>query len=103
MNLVSARLETDGSGLSVRLSDTLTFPVPESRAAHSSAYTGKEVVFGLRPEHITETRGGENGSGRVLNNPRRGRADGHGHDGVFHDRWDRSLRPRRTLCRERVK
>ena len=32
MNLVSARLETDGSGLSVRLSDTLTFPVPESRA-----------------------------------------------------------------------
>src|SRR5712672_2554369 len=29
MNLVSARLETDGSGLSVRLSDTLTFPVPE--------------------------------------------------------------------------
>src|SRR4030081_994571 len=63
MNLVSARLETDGSGLSLRLSDTLTFPVPESRAAHLRAYTGKEVVFGLRPEHITETRGGENGSG----------------------------------------
>src|SRR6476659_7465674 len=32
MNLVSARLETDGSGLIVRLSDTLTFPVPENRA-----------------------------------------------------------------------
>ena len=63
MNLVSARLETDGSGLSVRLSDTLTFPVPESRAAHLRAYAGKEVVFGLRPEHITETRGGESGSG----------------------------------------
>ncbi|MGA7154232.1 MAG: sn-glycerol-3-phosphate ABC transporter ATP-binding protein UgpC, partial [Pseudolabrys sp.] len=63
MNLVSARLETDGSGLSVRLSDTLTFPVPESRAAHLRAYAGKEIVFGLRPEHITETRGEENGSG----------------------------------------
>ena len=63
MNLVSARLETDGSGLSVRLSDTLTFPVPESRASHLRAYAGKEVVFGLRPEHITEKRGGENRSG----------------------------------------
>jgi multiple sugar transport system ATP-binding protein len=63
MNLVPARVETDGSGLSVRLCETLRFPIPESRAAHLRAYTGKEVVFGLRPEHITETRGREKGSG----------------------------------------
>src|SRR4030081_1602744 len=37
MNLIPCRLERDGAGLSVRVSDTLTFPVPESRAAHLRA------------------------------------------------------------------
>jgi multiple sugar transport system ATP-binding protein len=57
MNFIPATLETNGSGLKVRLSDTISFPVPENRAARYRGYAGKEVVFGLRPEHITETRG----------------------------------------------
>jgi multiple sugar transport system ATP-binding protein len=63
MNLIPARLESNGAELSLRLSDRLSFPVPKVRAAHYRGYAGKEVVFGLRPEHITETRGRENGSG----------------------------------------
>src|SRR5664280_1592732 len=61
MNLIPARLESNGVELSLRLSDRLSFPVPKARAAHYRGYAGKEVLFGLRPEHITETRGRENG------------------------------------------
>ena len=31
-------------------------PVPASRAAHFQSLNGKELIFGLRPEHITEPR-----------------------------------------------
>src|ERR1039457_5898659 len=63
MNFIPAKLETNGSGLSLRLSNNLAFPVPEARAARFRSHAGKDVLFGLRPEHITETRGRENGSG----------------------------------------
>jgi multiple sugar transport system ATP-binding protein len=63
MNFIPVRLEGNASALRLRLSDKLSFPVPESRAARFRAYAGKELIFGLRPEHITETRGLENGAG----------------------------------------
>ena len=62
MNFVPAKLEANGSGLKLRLSDALAFPVPESRAARYRGLSGKDVLFGLRPEHITETRGHNGGS-----------------------------------------
>src|SRR5271167_3825204 len=64
MNLIPAKLESNGSGLTVRLSDKLSFQVPESRAARYRGHTAKDLMFGLRPEHITETRGRENGVGQ---------------------------------------
>ena len=63
MNFIPVKLETNGSGLSLRLSNSLAFPVPEARAARFRSHAGKDVLFGLRPEHITETRGRENGAG----------------------------------------
>jgi multiple sugar transport system ATP-binding protein len=57
MNLIPARLESSGGRLNLRLTDLLSFPVPEARATRYREYVGKEVVFGLRPEHITETLG----------------------------------------------
>jgi multiple sugar transport system ATP-binding protein len=62
MNFIPGKLETNGSGLKVRLSDKLTIAVPESRAARYRGASGKDVLFGLRPEHITETRGHNGGS-----------------------------------------
>jgi len=62
MNFIPARLEANGSGLKLRLSDKLSFAVPEARTARYRGHVGKNVLFGLRPEHITETRG-HNGSG----------------------------------------
>ena len=64
MNFIPAKLEMNGSGLTLRVSDRISFPVPETRAVAYRAHAGKEIIFGLRPERITETRGGENGSGR---------------------------------------
>ncbi|HEX9465222.1 MAG TPA: sn-glycerol-3-phosphate ABC transporter ATP-binding protein UgpC [Alphaproteobacteria bacterium] len=62
MNFLPCRLEQNGVGLSVRLSDTMAFRVPENRKARYRTHVGQELVFGLRPEHITEPRG--NGADR---------------------------------------
>jgi multiple sugar transport system ATP-binding protein len=64
MNFIPARLEGNGAGLLLRLSDKLSFAVPEARTARYKSNVGKELIFGLRPEHITETRGKENGTGQ---------------------------------------
>src|ERR1700675_4911480 len=56
MNFVPGRIVNGGKNLSIRLSDKLTLPLPESRTARYKAYVDKEVIFGLRPEDIIETR-----------------------------------------------
>ena len=57
MNFIPSRLETNGDGLKLRLSDKLALPMPSSRAPRYRPSVGKELTFGLRPEHITEPRG----------------------------------------------
>jgi multiple sugar transport system ATP-binding protein len=56
MNFVPARVVNGGNNLSIRLSDKLTLPLPESRSARYKPFLDKEVIFGLRPEDIIETR-----------------------------------------------
>ena len=56
MNLLRCRVEQNSSGLEVRISDTISLPVPPSHSARFRSLTGKELIFGLRPEHITEPR-----------------------------------------------
>jgi multiple sugar transport system ATP-binding protein len=57
MNFMPARLESNGSGLSLRVSDKFAFPVPAGRTERYRPHLGKDLIFGLRPEHITEPRG----------------------------------------------
>jgi multiple sugar transport system ATP-binding protein len=59
MNFMRCRVEGSGSELGVRLSDTISLPVPASRVARFRPLAGKELLFGLRPEHITERRRGD--------------------------------------------
>jgi multiple sugar transport system ATP-binding protein len=59
MNFMRCRVEGSGSELGVRLSDTISLPVPASRVARFRSLAGKELLFGLRPEHITEPRRGD--------------------------------------------
>jgi multiple sugar transport system ATP-binding protein len=56
MNFMRARLEQNGVGLRVRVSEAVSLPVPASQSARFQPLTGKELIFGLRPEHITEPR-----------------------------------------------
>src|SRR5712672_886555 len=57
MNFIPCHLEQAAGALRVRLSDTLAFPVPTERTARYSGHVGKSnLVLGLRPEHIIETR-----------------------------------------------
>jgi multiple sugar transport system ATP-binding protein len=59
MNFMPCRL-VDGNGtagLSVKLSDKLSFPIPQDRVARYRAQAGRELLFGLRPEDIIEKRG----------------------------------------------
>ena len=56
MNFMRCRVEQNGAGLRVRVSDTVSLPMPPSHSARYQSLTGKELIFGLRPEHITEPR-----------------------------------------------
>ncbi len=57
MNFISCQLEQAAGALRVRLNDTLSFPVPADRTARYTSHVGKaNLMLGLRPEHITETR-----------------------------------------------
>ncbi len=63
MNFLACRLEENGSGLSVRISDAIALPVPSAKAARYRNASSRELLLGLRPEHITETRA--NGGGET--------------------------------------
>ena len=63
MNFIPCRLEQDGADLRVRISDTVALPVPTDPARRYKGVIGKELILGLRPEHITEPR--HNGHGEL--------------------------------------
>jgi multiple sugar transport system ATP-binding protein len=63
MNFLPCTVESNGDALRVRLSDKIALPVPASRAAQYRSAVGKEMIFGLRPEHVTEPKSGNGASG----------------------------------------
>src|SRR5262244_1577957 len=64
MNFLPCRLEEAGGALRVRLSDYIVLPVPPARAARYRGAIGRDLLFGLRPEHITEPRRNDGGEAR---------------------------------------
>jgi|SRR5689334_8455178 len=59
MNLLDARLEDRSGDLVVSLGGQAFFAVPGERASACRGWAGREVIFGLRPEHLvwSETEG----------------------------------------------
>src|SRR5262245_754354 len=57
MNFLPCRLEAAAGALRARLNDQLSFAVPASRTQRYRPHAGKNLLFGLRPEHITEANG----------------------------------------------
>jgi multiple sugar transport system ATP-binding protein len=62
MNLLTARIEKSGSDIAVTLTrpnaEPLKLAVPQANGA-LSAYAGKDVVFGIRPEALTDPDGAD--------------------------------------------
>src|SRR5476651_316680 len=57
MNFIPTQLEQAAGALLLRLNDRLSFPVPAERTARYTGFVGRpNLVLGLRPEHIAETR-----------------------------------------------
>ena len=54
MNFLPCQLVRLGEGLAVRLDDGTVLLVPPARWARYAPYQGRKMVFGLRPEHLTE-------------------------------------------------
>jgi multiple sugar transport system ATP-binding protein len=57
MNFIPCKLEQAAGALRLRLNDTLSFPVPANRTARYGSHVGKaDLILGLRPEHIIDSR-----------------------------------------------
>src|SRR5881392_1679905 len=60
MNFLTCKLEQAGDALNLRLSDAIAFAVPAERVQRYRPAVGKDLTFGIRPEHLTEPQ--SNGS-----------------------------------------
>jgi multiple sugar transport system ATP-binding protein len=56
MNFIPCRLELAGDRPTVQLVGGPRLPVPAPRVERYAAYAGREMTFGIRPEHLTERR-----------------------------------------------
>ena len=57
MNFIPCQLDQAAGALRIRISDKLSFPVPADRTSRYLSHASKpNLVLGLRPEHIMETR-----------------------------------------------
>ncbi len=61
MNLVSGRLVSEGAGLSVRVGDDLVLPVPADRGSRYDHFRDRDILVGLRPEHLAVSPGPNSG------------------------------------------
>ena len=61
MNFIACRLARNGDNLEIRLADSLTLAMPTDRAARYQTHAERDLVLGLRPEHITEGGPGNGG------------------------------------------
>ena len=56
MNFVPCKVVQRGAGLGVRLSEDITLDLPAEQSRRYRDYLGRDMVFGIRPEHLTEQR-----------------------------------------------
>jgi multiple sugar transport system ATP-binding protein len=62
MNFLPGRLLRDGNGVAVETADGTRLPAPPEAARHD----GREVVYGMRPEHLDLARDGDAGVPAVV-------------------------------------
>jgi multiple sugar transport system ATP-binding protein len=56
MNFLPCRLVQAGAGMAVSVGEKHTFEVPEDRWERYRSHVDQELLFGIRPEHVTDKR-----------------------------------------------
>jgi len=56
MNFIPVRVESGSGALRLSLPNGIVVPIPTERTDRYAAMAGKEVLFGIRPEHLTEPK-----------------------------------------------
>ncbi|MFM8615631.1 MAG: ABC transporter ATP-binding protein, partial [Alphaproteobacteria bacterium] len=56
MNFIPAKLEQASGALRLHLPQGIVLDVPAARTARYQALAGKDVLFGIRPEHLTDDK-----------------------------------------------
>ena len=56
MNFIPARLSNGGAGLAVRIGNEISLPVPAARLDRYGPHKERELLLGIRPEHLTERK-----------------------------------------------
>jgi len=56
MNFIPARLKEGSGALRLVLPEEVVLGIPAARTERYRPHVGKEVLFGIRPEHLTEVR-----------------------------------------------
>jgi multiple sugar transport system ATP-binding protein len=54
MNFMPCRVLNGTGGLIIAVGSDIVFPIPSSRATRYAPYADKPMIFGLRPEHLTQ-------------------------------------------------
>jgi multiple sugar transport system ATP-binding protein len=58
MNMIKCGLEESTGALRLQINGAISLPVPQERVGRYKPYAGKhDLLLGLRPEHLTDTRG----------------------------------------------
>jgi len=56
MNFIPCRLQGSGNELALRLAGNIVLPVPPDRVERYGGYKDRDMLLGLRPEHLTERK-----------------------------------------------
>ena len=56
MNILPCRVSGEPGTLSLRVDDRISLPVPAARLERYAPFAGREMLLGIRPEHLTEPR-----------------------------------------------
>ena len=66
ITFIPARLERDGGALAVRCAEDAVLPLPSERHGKLDPYANRNVLLGLRPEHVTGVSHGTGGRGGLV-------------------------------------
>ena len=68
MNFLQCRLVREAESLSLLVTDKLKLQVPADRNTRYEPFIGRDLVLGIRPEHVHETRASGESSAQVMVN-----------------------------------